>query len=354
MRQKVSTSAPAATTVLIPTFNRASLIGQSIDSVLNQTRPPAQVIVIDDGSDDATGEVVSTYGDKVRYLRQENAGKSSALNLGLTHVETSFVWIFDDDDIAAPDALQRLLQVLEQSPDAGYSYGRCDKFHGDWPATERTLNYAFHGDSREALYVKLMEDFFLWQGAMLVRKEVYDAVGPFDQRFSRSQDYEMALRIARRFDGVAVPFVAFHQRHHSGVRGTRAAPVQAALIEETWRRYNHLLFREIHSSHDLEEFYIPSDEPEEGDRRVVVCLIQRASIMARKGLWTSRRPTTQPLRRSRRAAHIGRSCFRKLCHCARSSSRAPAPSSTRERRPCRSPRPSRDFRGKCAWRSSPT
>jgi hypothetical protein len=120
---------------------------------------------------------------------------------------------------------------------------------------------------------------------MLVKRACYDTVGPFDSRLARSQDYEMALRLARRFEGVGVPMIAFHQRHHEGVRGPRKARVAADGVEAAWRRYNHVIFRDLYETHSLEEFVVPTGEALPADRTRMVALMQRGSIMARKGIW---------------------------------------------------------------------
>lgn len=274
---------PLPVTVLMPTFNRAHYLAEALDSVLGQEPPPAEVIIIDDGSDDDTGAVAARY-PQVRYLRQDNAGKATALNHGLAHATQDYVWIFDDDDIAAAGTLAALHRSLVAHPEAGYAYGLCDKFFGEWPNDARERNMAYASDERSALYVRLMEDFFIWQGAMLARRACYDVVGPFDTRLARSQDYEMALRLGRNFRGVAVPIVAFHQRHHAGVRGPKNASVKAHDVEQAWRKYNHLIFREIYFSHHLHEFHVGGVGPL-SDRQLLTARIQRGSIMARKGLW---------------------------------------------------------------------
>jgi glycosyltransferase involved in cell wall biosynthesis len=105
--------------VLIPTFNRANYIVESLESVLSQTRRPAEVIIIDDGSTDDTVERLAPYMQRIAYLRKENGGKSSALNLGMKAVTGEYVWIFDDDDIAYPDALARHAEVFASNPHIG-------------------------------------------------------------------------------------------------------------------------------------------------------------------------------------------------------------------------------------------
>jgi glycosyltransferase involved in cell wall biosynthesis len=101
---------------VIATFNRAPYIRETLDSLLNQSRPPARVLVVDDGSTDSTSEILRTYVPRIEYLRKDNVGKSSALNLALPLVKTESVWIFDDDDVALRHALDSHLRTLSSAP----------------------------------------------------------------------------------------------------------------------------------------------------------------------------------------------------------------------------------------------
>jgi glycosyltransferase involved in cell wall biosynthesis len=275
----------APVTVIVPTYNRGALIGQALDSLLGQTLPPREVIVVVDGSTDDTMAVLGGYGERIRVVRTENGGKARALNLGLSMVSQPFVWIFDDDDVACPDALQRLYPALSARPEAGFSYGTLDTFLDAWPSPVTEPRISYQSESRCALYIAFMQDFFIWQGAMLARTECYGAVGGFDERFTRSQDYEMALRLLRRFSGVAVPHVIFHQRHHGGDRGPSHARHRAADIEARWADFHRMIAREIHDTHRLEEFCCLPDGQALDARSTVTALIQRAVIMARTGVW---------------------------------------------------------------------
>ena len=105
-------------TVLVPTFNRANFLLQSLTSILGQTRPADEIIIVNDGSTDDTLELLKPYEDRVRVLSQPNAGKAAALNFGLKHATGDLVWIFDDDDIAALNALEILVGLIEE-PDTG-------------------------------------------------------------------------------------------------------------------------------------------------------------------------------------------------------------------------------------------
>lgn len=281
-----SSAPPLPVSIIVPTFNRARLLGEALESLVAQSRPAAEILVVDDGSDDDTAAVVARFAPAVTYVRQSNSGKAVALNLGLSKITQETVWIFDDDDIATPQALERLYAPLAADPDLDFTYGLCDKFEGEWPAPVTEPNTSYQAADRSALYVRLMEDFFIWQGSMLVRRRCYAAVGPFDTRLTRSQDYEMNLRLARRFRGRGLPFVAFHQRHHAGVRGPRGASVQASGVEAAWRKFNQIIFRELHASHDVMEFYVETDPGLDPSRKTLTAMLQRGCIMARKGLWT--------------------------------------------------------------------
>ena len=98
-------------TVLIPTYNRADWLIESLNSILEQTRRPDEILVINDGSTDDTLARLEAYREDVQVLNQDNSGKSAALNNAIAHAKGDFIWVFDDDDIAVPDALETLIFV---------------------------------------------------------------------------------------------------------------------------------------------------------------------------------------------------------------------------------------------------
>ena len=107
----------SAVTVIVPTFNRASMLQQCIDSVLNQTAKPLEIIVVDDGSTDATATLAKEFPPVVRYLAKRNEGKAAALNFALPFARGEWIWFFDDDDVALPRSIEVRLHAISERPD---------------------------------------------------------------------------------------------------------------------------------------------------------------------------------------------------------------------------------------------
>ena len=278
---------PADVTAIVTTFNRAHFLGEALDSILGQTIPPAQVIVVNDGSTDGTAESLRRYGDRIEVIDQENAGKPRALNRAMPQVRGGYVWIFDDDDIALPENLERHLAVLGADPAAGFAYSGCRIFDS-YPdgRTRRRNALPMPGVSDDEIFPRLLEQNFMHQQAMLARTRCYREVGPFDPGLDHGEDYEMNLRLARRFAGRGVDFESFLFRHHHGIRGQPGARFAAADRYGRWIDSNRVLLRRLRGELDLGE-YLPrgqGDAPLDPARRRRA-LLQRASVMARCGLW---------------------------------------------------------------------
>jgi glycosyltransferase involved in cell wall biosynthesis len=105
--------------VIVPAFQAAGTIGRAIDSVLQQTRPADDVLIVDDGSRDALERAVGCYGSRITLLRKRNGGVASARNLGLDRATGEFIAFLDADDYWAPTKLQRQMAIFEACPDVG-------------------------------------------------------------------------------------------------------------------------------------------------------------------------------------------------------------------------------------------
>jgi glycosyltransferase involved in cell wall biosynthesis len=114
--------------VMIPVYNGEAYLGEAIDSVLVQSYRPIEIIVVDDGSDDASGEVARRYGDPVRYARQPRGGNGAARNRAVALATGDFFAFLDADDRLTPDALERLAGVLESDSSLQAVYGHVREF----------------------------------------------------------------------------------------------------------------------------------------------------------------------------------------------------------------------------------
>ena len=232
--------------VLVPTFNRGRYIDECLDSLINQTTPPYEIIVIDDGSDDDTADRVRRHGDRLSLHSKENGGKASALNLALPRVGGDFVWMFDDDDVALPDAIARHLAALEAEPKSGFTYS--GHFWGA-DAPNQTISivreYTLPNVPRDAFLLSVLRDCYFALQGVVVRKRCLDAVGPFDESLLRSQDYQMLIRLARQFPAARLDGPTFVFRRHEGQRGPKQIRHLAMEKLSIWSAYDQRIGRFI-------------------------------------------------------------------------------------------------------------
>lgn len=274
--------------VIIPTYNRASLVTQALESILGQTRPADDIIVVNDGSTDGTEKALQRYAGRIRYVGQSNSGKAASLNRALSMLETDYVWIMDDDDVAACDALERHLAYLAAHPEADYTYSGvwCFDGNGAPPPPERCLLWQRHTIDHDIFFIRALESFPCNQQTMLVPLSCYRAVGPYDEKQTFGQDYEMILRLARHYRAGFIDKPTVFLRHHTGDRG----PVQERHAEaerfEAWRPYERRTFLSLRNILPLAE-YLPRTSQGEilGPLQLRRALLQRACIMARHGLF---------------------------------------------------------------------
>ncbi len=187
-------------TAIIPTYNRAGLLSRAIDSVFNQTVPPDQTIVIDDGSTDETGEVCGRYGRRIEYLRQENRGSSAARNLGVARARHRWIAFLDSDDYWKTSHLERLAAAIQSTR------GEAAVYFSDMEMPEQegggTLwqrigfqpNVPVHL-LRDATAWALLKRQPMMLQAALVSKAALERTGGFDARFKLSHDTHSFCRL---------------------------------------------------------------------------------------------------------------------------------------------------------------
>jgi glycosyltransferase involved in cell wall biosynthesis len=288
LTNSASKSSPSVS-VILPTYNRSGLITASIETLLNQSYPIAEIVVVDDGSSDNTAEVVAKFGTSVRYIRRENGGKNAAINTGLRQVRGDLVWIMDDDDLAPVDALERLVSPFITEPSTAISYGALQKFRED-PETgamrfEHTHPYP--PEDERSFFIHVMEDCFITgQPCMLVRRSCYEAIFPLPEDKVISEDYAVLLLLSRRWNAARVEGVTLFQRQHDGPRGPADIRYAADTRNARWSVADTELLRELLPDVTLGELVSrsASSEPEDAvERRQAY--FQKATVAARKKLW---------------------------------------------------------------------
>lgn len=181
--------------VIIPCYNGAQFLSEAIESALAQTYPPFEILVVDDGSTDNTGEVAARY-QGVRYIRQENQGASIARNTGLSKSQGDYLVFLDHDDRILPKALEVGVNSLNQHPACGFVFG----FSRSIRADGSLLGEAQSEWIETANYQLILSGRSLSPPAtVMFRRAVFESVGEFDRSFDPAEDYEFYLRVARAF-----------------------------------------------------------------------------------------------------------------------------------------------------------
>lgn len=205
--------------VVIPTYNYAHFVSQAIQSVLDQTFRDFEIIVVDDGSTDDTFQVVSPFGDPVRYIRQANRGPNAARNTGIRTSTGKYVALLDADDLWLPHKLESQIPLIEADPEVGLVYASMYLFDSetgaivDWHPPSRCRQ----GHVLRQLYM----DQFVPSPTPLIRRKVFDEVGYFDESVVSPDDWEMWLRIAARYKFAFVREPLAMYRVHASIAGSK-------------------------------------------------------------------------------------------------------------------------------------
>ena len=218
--------------VVIPAYNAAHLLPETLDSVLNQTLPVAEIVVVDDGSTDDIDACVRAYEPKgVRFIRTPNRGVNAARNTGAAETTSPWLSFTDSDDVWLPRKMERQMALLAQAPDCQECIcdfrpfskaGLAEQSHFDlapagfWDEGRRDF-----GPLGFVIDRNMFVDFLTYQpvqpSAMLIGRERFEKVGVWNEEISRnrSQDIEFHLLCANQPPLAVVPEVLVHYRRHS-------------------------------------------------------------------------------------------------------------------------------------------
>ena len=206
--------------VVIPTYNSAHFLGAAIQSVLAQSYGDFELIVVDDGSRDDTPRVVASFGSRVRYLRQENAGVAAARNRGIAESSGRYVAFLDADDTWMPSKLQRQRDALEAEPTRRLCYSAFVLVDEELTPIEvrRSLR---HGSALEDLLLRGNVVGSIC--TVMCERALIDEVGGLDPMLSQCADWDLWIRIAARTEFIYLdePLATYRQHGRSMSRQVR-------------------------------------------------------------------------------------------------------------------------------------
>ncbi|HVR53608.1 MAG TPA: glycosyltransferase [Pseudorhodoferax sp.] len=206
--------------IVIPVYNGANYLAQAIDSALAQTWPHTEVIVVDDGSDDAgqTARIAARYGDRIRYHHKANGGVATAINTGIALMRGRYFSWLSHDDVFTPDKIERQIRALLAYGEPALAFGDYGTMDADGGSRVEYGVGHIHTPGQPLL--GLMH--YMVNGcAVLVHRDCLQGLW-LDPGLPSTQDYDLWIRIACRFPLVHVPGIAVYSRQHAA-QGSRSA-----------------------------------------------------------------------------------------------------------------------------------
>jgi len=239
----MSEASTPTVSAVIPTYNRAQFVGYAIESVLAQSRPVDEIIVVDDGSTDDTVERLKKYAPAVRCVSQENRGPSAARNRGIKEAHGDFVAFLDSDDLWAPRTIELQLDFFAHHPDTEFVFGNMVNFSQGTeketpeirdPAVESYL--LANPAGLERFFELLIVQNIVATPTVMARRASLHQVGDFDETRSIAEDFDYWLRSAIRCRWGFVNATLSRRRRHTGN------------LIATWTRWNVALVQVLETT----------------------------------------------------------------------------------------------------------
>ncbi|MCP4481627.1 MAG: glycosyltransferase [bacterium] len=185
--------------IIIPTYNRALLLKEAIDSVLSQTFQNFELIIIDDGSTDNTKNICKEH-QSIRYIYQNNQGVSAARNKGIALASAKFIAFLDSDDLWLPMKLEKQLKFFSNNPQTLIT-----QTNEKWLRDGKIISQKKHHQKKsENIFERSLASCLISPSTIMVRKKIFEEVGLFDERLPACEDYDLWLRITYKY---SVPLI---------------------------------------------------------------------------------------------------------------------------------------------------
>lgn len=259
--------------VIIPVYNGEKTIKQTVESVLNQTIKDLEIIIINDGSQDSTLEIISRIQDcRIKVFSYPNTGSSASRNRGISRSSGEYISFIDADDLWIPDKLEAQLKALQENPEAAVAYSWTDCIDESGNFLGKGSYLSFNGN----IYANLLLTNFIDSGSnVLIRTDALKRVGYFEESRHFSEDWDLWLRLAASYNFVAVSKPQILYRISSNSKSVNLLQMESdsiEVIEQACNRnptysaslkqlskgnfYKYLLFRSLKLSHNKKNMLI--------------------------------------------------------------------------------------------------
>jgi len=177
--------------VIVPTYNRKNFLKKAIDSVKNQTKPPAEIIIIDDGSNDGTDQMVARDYPELKYFWQGNSGISSARNLGIKNSSGDWIAFLDSDDEWLPKKLEVQSEEIEKNPELCICHSNEIWIRNGRRVNPKKIHQKFGG----YIFEKCLPLCVISPSSVIIHRSIFKQYGDFDTSLPACEDYDLWLRI---------------------------------------------------------------------------------------------------------------------------------------------------------------
>lgn len=228
--------------VILTCHNEERFIVQAVESVINQTASSSikEIIIVNDGSTDGSSELIASLADReprIHVLTAAGVGVPSARNLAIRHAAGDFIAILDGDDFWAEDKLERQLAVFSKGCNAGLVYGDFVDFSApDLSDAQHVTVRRYRADQRDTLATYFLFDGPIVPSSVVMRREIVEDIGLFDEAFSVGEDTEFCMRAAERWTFQHVPGALVYKRRH-GSNITRRLDALLPVAERLTREW---------------------------------------------------------------------------------------------------------------------
>lgn len=232
------TGASSRVSVVIPVFNAQDVIRETIESVLAQTWTDREIVVVDDGSRDGSGDIVRSFGERVRYIRQENGGVARARNRGIAESAGRYIALLDHDDLWHPQKLEKQVAVLDRRPEVGMVITDVAHIARDG----KPMGIVGAGYNPAEPFARLfVRGYVPTPSAALIRRSVFETAGGFDERFHSAgmDDHELWTRIAARYEIANIPEPLTYHRNRDIKPATIALAHRPLLLSTLLERFGY-------------------------------------------------------------------------------------------------------------------